>query len=712
MNRIDHFLKEHYPDRSVTAVLELLEEGCSVPFIARYRKERTGSLEDTAILEIEAAHKKLQDHLARQQSILKAIEDQGLLTKELRSKIETCYDEQKLEDLYLPYKKRKKTRADKARDNGLEGLARIIMAQRDNHPEEAAKGFLNQDVPTAKEALAGARDIMAEWVNTDAFIREGVRDRFMKHAVITAKIKASRKEEGQKFRDYYDYSEKLVRCPSHRYLAILRGENEGMLIVHILPDEDRTIEWIVRKRVRNNGPCRPYVEEAILDAYRRLLSPSIENQVKASYKQKADKDAIDVFAQNLEQLLMAAPLGEKRILALDPGFRTGCKLVCLSETGQLLYNNTIYPHPPQNDRNGAGELLRQCIKKYEPKAVAIGDGTAGRETLDWIKSLGLPDKISLHLVNENGASIYSASEIARKEFPDKDVTVRGAVSIGRRLMDPLAELIKIDPKSIGVGQYQHDVNQSWLSERLEQVVTSCVNRVGVNLNTASVPLLSHISGLGPTLAENIVGYRDKHGAFSSREQLHDVDRLGPKAFEQCSGFLRIRNGDDPLDNTGVHPESYHIVENICQTLGLQINEIIENGSVLSSIDPRDFVSDAAGLPTIKDIINELLKPGIDIRGEVEEFEFLDEIRTFEDLYEDMVLPGVVRNLTDFGAFVDIGIKEAGLVHISEISDTFIKHPSEKLSLDQKVMVRVMGLDAQRRRIQLSIKQGQKGRRNE
>lgn len=703
MGPIKYFLESQISERSVKAVLDLLENGSTVPFIARYRKEKTGSLDETLIREIENANKKLKELEQRKLTILKAIEEQGQLNEALHHLIINCYDSVKLEDIYLPFKKGKKTKADVARENGLEGLAKMIMAQGHQIPEDAAQRFIGSKISSIEEALEGARHIIAEWINTDTFLRDGVRQRFERHATIRSKVKRGKKEEGQKFKDYFDFEERLSKCPSHRFLAIMRGVSENILQVQIRPDEDRTIDWICQKRIKGRNPSEEQIELAIVDAYKRLMAPSIENQVQQQFKEKADKEAIEVFAENLEQLLMAPPLGERSVLALDPGFRTGCKLVCLDQNGTLLHHTTIFPHPPQNDHHQSLQTVAHCLKKYGISAIAIGDGTAGRETLDWLKG-SLSDEVDLYQVNESGASIYSASDVAREEFPHLDLTVRGSISIGRRLMDPLAELIKIDPKSIGVGQYQHDVHQTKLSNRLDQVVVSTVNKVGVNLNTASAKLLSYISGLGPGLAQNIVEFRRDEGPFESRSQLKKVPRLGPKAFEQCSGFLRLREGANPLDNTAVHPESYPIVKKMAKSLNVPIDDLIGNKALIDQLDLQTYATRDLGMPTLKDIISELTKPGLDVRGEVENISFRDDVKEIEDLYEGMKLTGLVKNITNFGAFVDIGIKEAGLVHVSEISNTFIQHPSEKLKLNQRVEVKVIGLDLPRKRIQLSIKQ--------
>lgn len=700
---IYRLLKNSYRPQDINAVLKLSEEGCTVPFIARYRKDRTGNLDEVAIREIVDARKKLEEVEKRQLTILTAIKEQGQLSVNLERQIRDCYDLTGLEDLYLPFKKRRKTKADIAIELGLEGLAKIIMAQTDTSIRKAAQSFLKGEVKNVKMAIEGAQDIIADWINNDVSLRQWLRQTFERHAIIESKVKRGKKEIGDKFRDFFQYSERLPRCPSHRFLAILRGEKEGILSVKISPEEDRTLEGIRRKKIKGYSDARPYIEAAITDAYKRLLFPSIENQVKQAFKEKADEEAIHVFALNVRQLLLSPPLGEKAVLAIDPGFRTGCKVACINANGQYLEYTTIFPHPPQKQSTESLKTIRHLIDKHDISAIAIGNGTAGRETLSWIEQAKISD-IELHLVNENGASIYSASPTAQSEFPDLDLTVRGAISIGRRLMDPLAELIKIEPKSIGVGQYQHDVDQNRLASRLDDEVISCVNQVGVNLNTASSHLLKHISGLGENLALNIIKYRNANGPFQLRKELINVPRLGQKAFEQCSGFLRIRNGRNPLDNTGVHPETYPIVHRMAASLGVETSALLGATALVDRIDLESFVTQDTGLETLRDIVKELKKPGIDARGELEVHHFNDRIQSFSDLEEGMTVHGIVDNITNFGAFVDIGIKEAGLIHISEVSNTFIQHPSEKLTLNQSVKVKIIGLDEGRRRIQLSIKQ--------
>lgn len=688
--------------RNVENTLSLFEEGATVPFIARYRKEATGSLDELQIGEIQKEARRLDELEKRKATILQTIEEQGQLTDELRRRIVDCFDSTELEDIYLPYKPKRKTRASVAREKGLEPLATIIFQQNDDRVEVYAKAYITDQVPTVEDALQGARDIIAEWINENEQGRQIVRRAFQREAVIKAKVAKGKEEEGAKYRDYFDYEEALSKCPSHRLLAIRRAEEEGILRVVISPDDENTIGNLERRFVKGGGAAARQVKQALQDGYDRLLAPSIETEFRQSSKERADKEAITVFALNLRQLLLAAPLGQRRVLGIDPGFRTGCKVVCLDASGTLLQNTTIYPHPPQSDEFMAGKTVIDLVERYELEAIAIGNGTAGRETVDFCGKLSFGKSVEIFMVNEAGASIYSASEVARGEFPELDLTVRGAISIGRRLMDPLAELVKIDPKSIGVGQYQHDVNQSMLKESLDGVVESCVNTVGVNLNTASKHLLTYISGLGPTLAQNIVTYRTENGPFQSRQELKKVTRLGEKAFEQCAGFLRIRQGKHLLDNTAVHPESYHIVERMAKDLGCSIGDLITNVALRKQIQPSRYVSDKVGLPTLQDILKELEKPGLDPRGQAKAFQFAD-VHTLDDLYEGMVLPGIVSNITNFGAFVDIGIKESGLVHISQMADKFIKSPAEVVSLHQEVTVRIMSIDRQRGRVQLSMK---------
>lgn len=690
--------------KSIRNTIQLLEDGATVPFISRYRKEMTGSLDEVEITDIQKQYKKLQEIEKRKETILSSIEEQGKLTDALQKRIENSYDLTELEDIYLPYKRKRRTRAMKAKEKGLEPLAMQILDQRGNHdPESLASNFINDEVPDVAEALQGARDIIAEVVNEDEKARNTIRKAFRKEAMVYAKVARGKKEEGAKYKNYFDYSEALKKVPSHRLLAIRRGEDEGILRVIISPDDDEAIYQLERIFVQSHNAMGQQVKEAVEDAYKRLLAPSIETEFRNTSKEKADKEAIEVFAENLRQLLLSAPLGQKRVIGLDPGYRTGCKVVVLNNSGDLIENTAIYPHPPQRRSAEAIKTLAHLAQKHNVEAIAVGNGTASRETMDLCREINFSQAVEIFLVNEAGASIYSASDIAREEFPDHDVTVRGAVSIGRRLMDPLAELVKIDPKSIGVGQYQHDVNQPQLKESLNQVVESCVNSVGINLNTASKHILTYVSGLGPTLAQNIVAFRSQEGAFDSRKKLMKVPRMGAKAFEQAAGFLRIRDAKNPLDNTAVHPESYHIVEQMAKDLNASVDELIKNPFLRKQINLQKYVSQNVGLPTLKDIIKELEKPGLDPRGEAKTFEFAN-IRTIEDLYQGMVVPGIVNNITNFGAFVDIGIKESGLVHISQIANRFIKNPNEVVQLNQKVMVKVMEVDLGRKRIQLSMKE--------
>ena len=695
--------KLNLPQKKIENTLALLEEGATVPFIARYRKEATGSLDEVAILDIQQIKKRLTELTKRKESILKSIEEQGKLTPQLQSRIEATLDMAELEDLYLPYRKKRQTRGAKAKAKGLEPLAQKIFDQRQQNAQQYASEFLNDEVTHLEDALQGARDIIAEWVNEDEKARNKIRKLFERDAVIYSKIARGKEEEAQKYKDYFDFEERLSKCPSHRLLAIRRGEDEGFLRVSISPDIKFALQQLDRIFIEGNGDATEQVAMAIEDSYKRLLAPSIETEFRKLSKQRADEEAIKVFAENLRQLLLAPPLGQKQTLALDPGFRTGCKVVCLDEHGDLIFSNTIFPHPPQSQKLEATERLKAWVQKFDIQSIAIGNGTAGRETLALCKSIQFPIPIDIFMVNESGASIYSASEIAREEFPDKDITVRGAVSIGRRLMDPLAELVKIDPKSIGVGQYQHDVNQALLKVSLNTVVESCVNSVGINLNTASKHLLTHVSGLGPTLAQNIIEYRSEHGNFISRKQLKKVARMGEKAFEQCAGFLRIRKSKHPLDNTGVHPESYGIVEQMAKDLNCTIQDLIQDKQLRQQINLRNYITEKAGLPTLQDILKELEKPGLDPRGEAKTFEFAEGIKTIEDLKVGMVLPGIVTNITNFGAFVDIGVKQDGLVHISQIADRFVKNPADILKLQQDVRVKIMDIDIKRNRVNLSMK---------
>jgi protein Tex len=687
----------------VRNTIALIEEGATVPFISRYRKELTGSMDELQVAGVRDAYEQLKELQKRQEYILKTIDEQGKLTEDLRQRIEGTLDPKVLEDIYLPYKPKRKTRATVARDRGLEPLAKIIIKQQELLPEKRAESFLNDEVPTVEDALQGARDIIAEWVSENERARNIVRRHFSRDAVIYSKLVKGKEEEGSKYSDYFDFHEPLRKCPSHRILAMRRGEKEGFLKISVEPAEERVTNDLVRLFVTGSYDVSKQVEIAVHDAYKRLLAPSIENEFKAESKEKADTEAIRVFAENLRQLLLASPLGGKRVLALDPGYRTGCKLVCLDAQGNLLHNATIYPHPPQSDRVGATRKVSALVEQYKIEAIAIGNGTASRETERFIKLVRLPEGVQVFMVNEAGASIYSASKVARDEFPDYDVTVRGAVSIGRRLMDPLAELVKIEPKSIGVGQYQHDVDQGSLKKSLDDVVESCVNMVGVDLNTASQHLLTYVSGLGPTLAQNVVNYRAENGPFSSRKAIMSVPRMGDKAFEQCAGFLRISDAVNPLDNSAVHPESYHVVERMARDLNCSLKELVANDSLISTIDIQKYVTENTGVPTLKDIINELKKPGRDPRSDIEVFEFSKDVMSVSDLKPGMELPGIVTNITNFGAFVDVGVKQDGLVHISQMADRFIKDPNEAVKLNQKVKVRVLEVDERRSRISLSMK---------
>ena len=689
-------------EKQISSTLHLLGEGATIPFISRYRKEATGGLDEVQIEQIKEQHDKLCDIAKRKETILGTITEQGKLTAELEKRINDTWNPTELEDIYLPYKPKRKTRAEAARQKGLEPLATLLLLQRENNLSARAASFVKGEVKDVEDALKGARDIIAEQVNEDERARNAVRNQFSRQAEINAKVVKGKEEEAAKYRDYFDFSEPLKRCTSHRLLAIRRAEAEGLLKVSITPDDEACIERLERQFVRGNNECSEQVSEAAIDAYKRLLKPYIETEFAAQSKEKADDEAIRVFTENLRQLLLAAPLGQKRVLAIDPGFRTGCKVVCLDAQGNLLHNENIYPHPPVGKTGEAASKLRKMVEAYQIEAISIGNGTASRETEDFINQQTFDRQIPVFVVSEQGASIYSASKIARDEFPDYDVTVRGAVSIGRRLMDPLAELVKIDPKSIGVGQYQHDVDQTKLKKALDQTVENCVNLVGVNLNTASSHLLTYISGLGPQLAQNIVNYRAENGAFNSRKELMKVPRMGAKAFEQCAGFLRIPGAKNPLDNTAVHPESYHIVEQMAKDLKCTVNELIADKELRRKINISNYVTPVVGLPTLQDIMQELEKPGRDPRKAIKVFEFDKNVRTIADLREGMILPGIVGNITNFGAFVDIGIKENGLVHLSQLAERYISDPTEIVSIHQHVMVRVMNVDTDRKRIQLSM----------
>jgi len=691
------------PEKQVTAVLELLSEGATIPFIARYRKDRTGALDEVQVQNIQEEAKFRQEFSERKSFIEKTITEQGKMTEALQAKLNTAVALNELEDIYLPYKPKRKTKAQTARENGLEPLAMLLLAQEHNNIRAEADAFVNDKIADADAALQGARDIIAEMVNEDAEVRAAMRKLFEDTGAVQSKILADKEQEGIKYKDYFDFAEPVAKIPSHRMLAIMRGFMEGFLRMTIAPEEDTALSKIESAFIKADNEAAEQVKKAIKDAYRRLLQPSLESEFRMALKTRSDEEAISVFAENLRQLLLSSPLGSKRILALDPGYRTGCKVVVLDEKGELQKTDLIYVHEKNHRLEEARHKILNLLEQYKVQVFAIGDGTAGRETEQFIKGLntGLP----VFLVNEDGASIYSASEIAREEFPDQDITVRGAVSIGRRLMDPLAELVKIDPKSIGVGQYQHDVNQVRLKERLDQTVESCVNAVGVNLNTAGKHLLSYVSGIGPSIAENIVHYRKEKGRFTNRRQLLEVGRLGNKAFEQCAGFLRIKDGEHPLDESGVHPEAYKVVEQMARDAGISLKEIIGNESVINKIPLQQYATEAIGMHTLGDILKELKKPGLDPRSEAQVFEFAN-IYAIEDVYTGMVVPGIVTNLTRFGAFVDIGVKQDGLVHVSEISHHYITDPGEVLKLNDKVTVKVTEIDIARKRIALSIKQAQ------
>jgi uncharacterized protein len=686
----------------VENTIRLMDDGATIPFISRYRKEMTGSLDEVKLMHIKEEYVRLKELDARRESVIKSIEEQEKMTPELLAKIESALTMAELEDIYLPFRPKRRTRATIAREKGLEPLASIILEQKEADPEHRAEEFLNDDVPTIAEALAGASDIIAEWISEDEKARRQLRRLFEKEAMIFSKVVKGKESEGIKFSDYFDWSEPLRRCPSHRLLAMRRGEEEGFLRLTIEPEEKNALDSLNSIFVKGTNESSGLVGESVKDSWKRLLSSSMETEFRNISKEKADEEAISVFADNLKQLLLASPLGEKNVLAIDPGYRTGCKIVCLDRQGNLLHNETIYPHPPQNETAISIKKILSLVNAYKIETIAIGNGTASRETEDFIKWVKFDKDIQVFVVNEAGASIYSASKVARDEFPDYDVTVRGAVSIGRRLMDPLAELVKIDPKSIGVGQYQHDVDQQKLQGTLDDVVASCVNAVGVEVNTASMHLLTYVSGLGPQLAQNIIDYRSENGPFRSRKELMEVKRMGAKSFEQSAGFLRIRNAENPLDSSAVHPESYHIVEKMSTDLGCDIRELMTNESKRKDIKLEKYITPSTGLPTLKDIMEELAKPGRDPRSKIKEFHFAD-IHTMEDLVPGMVVPGIVTNVTKFGAFVDIGIKQDGLVHISNMSNTYVSDPSKVVKLHQHVMVKVLDVDIERKRIQLSMK---------
>jgi len=685
-------------EKSIVNTLQLLNEGATVPFIARYRKEMTNGLDEVEIALIRDLGKKYDELISRQQTILNSIEEQGKLTSELKDKITSCFDSIILEDLYLPYKQKRQTKGDKAKKLGLEPLAKMIMSQRGGDPIAMADKFVKGEVEDEKMAIDGAKDIIAEWINENGAARAKIRYLFQRKTLLASKMVKGKEEEGAKYRDYFDFSEPLYKCASHRLLALVRAEREGFISLKAQPDQDEAIESLERFFVKGNDGCAKIVGEACKESYKRLMCPSLENEILSEAKEKADKEAIKIFTTNLRQLLLAPPLGSKRILAIDPGFRTGCKVVCIDESGDLLMNQTIYPHPPQNESSAAKSKIAQFVQAYKIEAIAIGDGTAGRETEALIKQIRFDREVEVFVVREDGASIYSASPIARKEFPTYDITVRGSVSIGRRLMDPLAELVKIDPKSIGVGQYQHEVNQNLLKDALDDIVVSCVNSVGVDLNTASPYLLSYVSGLGPTLAENIVAYRTENGGIRSREELKKVKRLGDKAYEQAAGFLRVRTSENPLDNSAVHPESYKVVQAMAKKLKVELKTLIGNDELLKEIKKVDFPE--IDSYTFDDILNELKKPGRDPRKKAKVLEFDSSIRTMDDLRIGMILPGIVTNVTAFGAFVNIGIKENGLIHKSNLAETYVEDPGQFISLHEHVSVQVLEVDASRKRVGL------------
>ena len=690
-----------FATQKVKNVLELLDGGATIPFIARYRKEATGSMDEVAIGNIKEMYEKLKAIVERKQTIVATIEEQGKLTPELKHRIDNCFDAVELEDIYLPYRPKRRTRATIAKERGLEPLADLIWNQQNNDVKGRARTFVNADVPTAEDAIAGACDIIAERISEDEKARNTVRRLFARYGVLSSKVVKGKEGDGVKYSDYYEWQENISRISSHRLLAIMRGEDEGFLRMSITIDGEEVTGQLCRQFVKRFSPSREYMEAAVADGYKRLLAPSIENETRGNAKQRADDEAIAVFAENLRQLLMSSPLGQKRVLAIDPGFRTGCKVVVLDSQGNLVRHTVIYPHPPQNDRDGASRIITSLVKDHAIEAFAIGNGTAGRETEDFVRSLGLAADV--FSVNEDGASVYSASPVAREEFPNEDVTVRGAVSIGRRLIDPLSELVKIEPRSIGVGQYQHSVDQGKLKQRLDVVVESCVNKVGVNVNTATKQILTHISGLGPVLAENIVKYRAANGDFRTRKELLNVPRLGNKAFEQAAGFLRVVGGDNPLDSTAVHPESYNIVIKMAKDCGVSLEQFIADGELRKKVELRRYVTDKVGLPTLTDIMDALNKRGLDPREQAKVFSFDPNVHEIEDLHVGMVLPGLVSNITAFGAFVNIGVHQDGLVHISQLADKFVSSPGDVVKLGQQVMVRVVEVDLKRRRISLSMR---------
>ena len=697
----------HLQEHAVENTLKLLDEGCTIPFISRYRKERTGGLDEVQITSISNRLSQLQEIAKRKETIVKTITEQQKMTPDLQKRIDSCWDSTVLEDIYLPYKPKRRTRAQVAREQGLEPLATILLMQREPDPKRAAQRFVvaGGSPANVEDALKGAQNIIAEQVSEDERSRNLVRSVFRREAFIESKVVKAKKDsdEAQKYSDYFDWEEPLKRCSSHRLLAMRRGENEGILRISLTIDDEEAVQRLQRNYVHGNGPCQRLVAEAVEDGYKRLLLPSIETEFARISKERADEEAIKVFSENLRQLLLSAPLGQKRVMGIDPGFRTGCKVVCLDAQGNLLHHEAIFPHPPINHRMQATIHLQEMLKKYQVEAIAIGNGTASRETKEFVAEVLTESAPAVYVVSEDGASVYSASKVARDEFPDEDVTVRGAVSIGRRLMDPLAELVKIDPKSIGVGQYQHDVDQTQLKQSLDQTVESCVNMVGVNLNTASQHLLTYVSGLGPTLAQNIVDYRKENGAFTSRTQLKKVPRLGPSAYQQCAGFLRIPAAKNPLDNSAVHPESYAVVEQMAKDCHCTVSDLINKKELREQIDIHRYVTAEVGLPTLTDIMKELEKPGRDPREQIEEFEFDSSVQTVEDLHEGMELPGIVTNITNFGAFVDVGVHQDGLVHVSQLADRYVSDPTQVVHLHQHVRVRVIGVDLRRNRISLSMK---------
>ena len=705
MNSID-YIKKSLPlsENNIKATLKLLSEDCTIPFISRYRKDATGNLDEVQIEQISKLNKHFEEIIKRKESILKLIEEQNALTPEFKQRIEESFDLQELEDLYLPFKKKRKTKADAAKEKGLEPLARMIMSQNANNLESLASKYLNDQVPTEEDALQGARDIMAEWINENMYVRKNLRRLFQRKAIITSKVIKAKKEEeaAQKFSQYFEWEESLKRIPSHRLLAILRAETEGFVKTNIGIDKEEALEFIEHTIIKSNNECADQIALAIKDSYKRLLEPAISNETLQEAKEKADQKAIEIFSENLRQLLLAPPLGEKRILAIDPGFKSGCKVVCLDEKGDLLHNETIYPHAPQNETGMAMKKIRSLVNSFNIEAISIGNGTASRETEFFIKKIAFDKPPQVFVVSEAGASVYSASKIARDEFPTFDVTVRGAISIGRRLSDPLAELVKIDAKSIGVGQYQHDVDQTQLKNELDSTVMKCVNSVGINLNTASKSLLSYVSGIGEKMAENIVNYRTDNGAFEDRKQLKKVPRLGEKAYQQAAAFIRITNGKNPLDNSAVHPEAYSIVEKMAKDLGIKTYDLIANKEKIQAINPENYTTETVGIFGIKDILKELEKPGLDPRKAAKVFEFDPTVKSIKDLRTGMILPGIVNNITAFGCFVDVGIKESGLVHISQLKEGFVSDVNEVVKLHQHVQVKVTEVDEARKRIQLSM----------